>query len=294
MTDTRIQSSARQADGTLRLGGAGGEGLGWPVGASLQLTGQDACARESLRGRCEPADWPGVEMACLGFAAKAAGVPLYQFLGGPTRHKVRVLTPLEDAGDEQLIRAMQHAQAKGAAAFAIPLPARALTSAVVRRIELLRKAGGDAADFVLLGRNRCSAGEAARLARALEGLHLLWFDEPCDSGNLDALKKIAGETVTPIGWGDSVRTAAEFQELLREQVADIVRPRLDRFSITEVRRIAALAEAYYTAVAPIGDAHTVQITASLHLAASLPNFFIQQIALDRCPRLASGYVELPG
>ena len=293
-----IQAAERRTDGTLRLAAGTAEGLGFPVSAQIPaVNGRDATARESLRTACAPEDWPAVEMACLNLSAHAAAVPLYQFLGGPTRHKVRVLTPIQGSTDEQLESALRSAQAKGAAAFAVPLPpeapARSLTSAVVRRLELLRKASGETADFVLLGNNRSSAGEAARIARALEGFHLLWFDEPCPAGNLDALKKIADETVTSIGLGNSIRNAAAFQEFLREQVVDIVRPSLRLFGLTEIRRIAALAEAYYVAVAPLCESHPVSITAALHLAASLPNFFVQEIALDRSPNLTQGYVELP-
>ena len=68
-------------------------------------------------------------------------------------------------------------------------------------------------------------------------------------------------------------------EKIREEVADILRPGLALNGITQIRRIAAVAETYYVAVAPYHDGGSIGTAAALHLAASLPNFFIQQIPL---------------
>ena len=60
----------------------------------------------------------------------------------------------------------------------------------------------------------------------------------------------------------------------------MVRPDLARHGITQARRISAIAEPYYVAVAPFHDGGPIATAAALNLAASLPNFFIQQIP---CP-----------
>ena len=82
------------------------------------------------------------------------------------------------------------------------------------------------------------------------------------------------------------------------EAADVLRPDLSFNGISQLRKIAALAEAYYVAVAPHHDGGPIATAAALHLAASIPNFFIQQIPLpeaeeDRRMRaaLVSGPVE---
>ena len=55
-----------------------------------------------------------------------------------------------------------------------------------------------------------------------------------------------------------------------------MRPNLALHGVSQIRRIAALAETYYVAVAPFHDGGPLATAAALHLAASLPNFFIQQ------------------
>lgn len=70
-----------------------------------------------------------------------------------------------------------------------------------------------------------------------------------------------------------------FQALLREGLVDVVRPDIGIFGISGVRRIAALAETYYVAVAPRHGGGPVGTAAALHIAACIPNFFIQHVPL---------------
>jgi galactonate dehydratase len=161
----------------------------------------------------------------------------------------------------------------------------------------MRKAAGDDVDFVLGGGNRLTPGDASALAADLERFHLLWFDEPCPVTNLSAIAKIANERVVPLGFGASVLQPAVFQDLLRDGLIDVVRPDISVYGILQSRRIAAMAETYYTAVAPHHEGGPVATVAAMHLAASLPNFYIQHIppcaAADRAMRqeLLTGYAE---
>jgi galactonate dehydratase len=175
---------------------------------------------------------------------------------------------------------------------------QAFVQAVKRRLEALRAAGGEETDFVLDGASRLTPGDAASLSTALERFHLLWFDEPCALSNLAAVRKLAAENITPLGFGRDIQQAGAFQDLLREDAIDVIRPAIALNGITQIRKMAALAETYYVAVAPYHDGGPIATAAALHLAASLPNFFIQQIPLpeagqDRRMRaeLCSGWTE---
>ena len=216
---------------------------------------------------------PGIHMAMLDAASRAADAPLYRFLGGATRHKVRALTTAEAAA----------ANSAGFRALTIPLgtpkahnQGDAFAKSAVARAEAARRAGFE---VVLGGGGALSPSDAAVVAAGLERFHLLWFDEPCALANLSTIRKIAEETVTPLGFGRDVTALSTFQDLLREGLVDVVRPDLARDSLLAIRRIAALAETYYVAVAPNHEGGPVATAAALHLAASLPNFFIQHIPL---------------
>ena len=64
------------------------------------------------------------------------------------------------------------------------------------------------------------------------------------------MRKVSGETVVPLGFGEGIDDPGVFQALLREGLIDMVRPEISIFGISGARRIAALAEPYYVAVAP--------------------------------------------
>ncbi|MGH9666299.1 MAG: enolase C-terminal domain-like protein, partial [Bryobacteraceae bacterium] len=168
---------------------------------------------------------------------------------------------------------------------------RFVTEAITR-LDALRSAA-PGADFVLDAAGALTPGDAASVTAAIEPLHPLWFDEPCPLLNLDAVRKISAENVTPLGFGRDIVAGSRFQDLLREDAIDVLRPDIARNGISQLRRMAVMAEAYYVAVAPYHTGGPIGTAAALHVAASLPNFFIQQIPLaagerDREMRAALG------
>jgi galactonate dehydratase len=260
--------------------------------AKQTTQGQAATSYEVISRQL--AVYPGMQaavvMALLDITGKYAKAPVYQTLGGPTRNKARALTPLSGATDGELAASMKRARGAGHRAFLVPAPASAAANqgqAFVRathaRLESLRAEGGPDVDFVLDGGGRLTPGDSASLAAALERFHLLWFDEPCRTSNISTLHKIAGESVTPLGFGRRIHQGGAFQDLLRDQVIDVLRPSLALNGLSQLRRMAALAETYYTAIAPYHEGGPISTAAALHLAASLPNFFIQQLPLTEAP-----------
>jgi galactonate dehydratase len=154
-------------------------------------------------------------------------------------------------------------------------------------------------DFVLDGKSRLMPGDAASIAAMTESMHPLWFDEPCPARNLAAIRKVSTESVVPLGFGSGLE-ASVFQDFLREGIVDILRPDLHAYGLMGVRQLGTLAETYYTAIAPNHNGGPVATAAALHLAASLPNFFIQHVPTsaderDRKMRaeIASGDLERP-
>jgi len=209
-----------------------------------------------------------LDIAMLDILGKAANAPVYRVLGGPTRNKVRAYSS-------------PWSQEFPVAVIDIPAPAwRNQGKAYQNRIVELADAVPADRDFVLAGNGLLTPGDAASVARTVEAKHPLWFDEPCSHSNIDAIKKVADETVVPLGFGDGIEDPGVFQGLLREGLIDIVRPDIGIFGISGARRVAALAETYYVAVAPRHNGGPVGTAAAIHLAASIPNFFIQHVPLS--------------
>ena len=229
-----------------------------------------------------------LNMAMLDVVGRSVKAPVYQVLGGPTRNKCRALAPLEGSTDAELTAAVRRAREAGFRAFLVPTPpatgrnqGQAFVLASRKRLETLREAAGPGTDFALDCGASLPPGDAASLAAAFERFHLLWLDEPSPALNLGALRKISAENVTPLGVGRFIEQPGAFQDLLREEAIDILRPDISLNGISRIRQMAAIAESYYTAVAPFHNGGPVASAAAFQLAASLPNFFIQQIPLPQ-------------
>jgi galactonate dehydratase len=250
------------------------------------IQGREASGFEAIR-RNLPVALPALaalEMAMLDVLGKFTGAPAYQVLGGPTRNQVRALACIEADADEAVTAAVNQARANGHRAFIIQVPksdarnhSATLVAATRKRLKAVRAAAGNGSDFVLDAGARLTPGDASSLSAAFEREHLLWFDEPCQLSNLTAAYRIATENVTPVGFGRFAEQAGVFQDLLRSDAIDVVRAGVSRHGVSRIRRIAALAETYYVAAAPFHDGGPIATAAALNLAASLPNFFIQQL-----------------
>jgi len=243
----------------------------------------------SLLSKCTTAR-AALNIAMLDVVGKACKAPVFQVLGGPTRHKARALTQLSGDTNEALVVSMNRASAAGYKAFIVPIPAvgsrnqgQAYVVAVKKRLEALRTAGGANVDFVLDATGQLTPGDAQMISNEIQKLHVLWFNEPCTATSLGAFRKIAGESVTPVGLGRTATEGSTIQDLLRQDAVDIIRPDIGLNGITQIRKMAAIAEVYYVAAGPVHNGGPIGTAAALHLAASIPNFFIQEIPFPEAP-----------
>ena len=288
-------------------GGLAGYGEGGPatraeiLEAGAAATGRRPNESEFIRHRLAalPAMEAAVNNAFLDLQGKSTRTPVYQFLGGPTRFKARVLAGLDGPDENALASTLKRAAQQGFKAFTVPIPTRdsmwrmqAYVDGVRARIDRMRSLAGSDLDFVLDAAGTLTPGDAAFLATALEKNHLLWFDEPTKVLTHDGLARITEESVMPVGLGRSVHDINVFQDLLRWGAVDLLRPSLTLNSIVKIRRMAAIAETHYVAVAPYHEGGPIATAAGIHLAASLPNSFIHQVPFPSSDRDAAMRTEL--
>jgi len=253
------------------------------------LAGQDALAAEAVRqrlithlGKRAPRLVAALNMALLDIIGKLAKAPLFTVLGGPTREKARVLANVQDVPRERRKETLQGLYQAGFRAFVVPVERQGrrgptFVRHTLEHLEELRKFLGSDVDFVLEGRGLLSPAEAIAIARAIERFHILFFAEPCGQTTAGALRKITEESVVPVGLGQDVTERQAFQDWLKADVIDVLRPDISLLGVTEIRKAAALAETYYVAMAPTHSAGPATTAAGLHIAAALPNFFILEV-----------------
>jgi galactonate dehydratase len=267
--------------------GEGGPSLGPEIAAAkIAVVGRRATDNEFIRHQLAavPAMEAAVNNALLDLVGKSTKVPVYQYLGGPTRFKTRVVARVEGDSDDALASSVRSSMQQGFRAFSFPIPPRdsmwrmqAYVDVIRKRLDSMKAAAGPDTDFVLDAAASLTPGDASFIATAFERTHLLWFDEPTGVLTNDALSRISDESVTPVGLGRKVHDVATFQNLLRWGCVDILRPSLGLNSIPHIRRMSAVAETHYVAVGPYHDGGPIGTVAAIHLAASLPNFFAQEI-----------------
>ncbi|MEZ5863872.1 MAG: enolase C-terminal domain-like protein [Geminicoccaceae bacterium] len=102
-----------------------------------------------------------------------------------------------------------------------------------------------------------------------------WFEEPVPFENAAVMAAMQAQIRTPIATGERLLSRFEYRELLVHGGCRIIQPDLMHAGgITEVRRIASLADTWYVPVAPHNPGGPICTVAAMHLAASIPNFYI--------------------
>lgn len=249
----------------------------------------------------------GVEQAMWDILGKSLNVPVYQLLGGAVRDRIRLYKAVGGATLEELRSSVRLAVDEGYTMvktglieFAHMTEPPAFLRRVTERMEAIREIIGPDRDFALDLHARTTPELAIRLAKELEPLQPLFIEEPCPPENIDAMAAVARATTIPIATGERLYTKWAFRELLEKRAAAIVQPDLAHCGgIWEGRKIAAMAETGYVAFAPHNGIGSVNLAASLQVAATVPNFLAQEFKtlgenLLKRPFVArGGYVDLP-
>jgi galactonate dehydratase len=228
----------------------------------------------------------GIDQALWDIAGKVRGAPVHELLGGPVRETARVYGWI---GGDDGVRLAEHAAAQVEAGFtAVKLNACGATpfidrpaqvARLVARVGEVRAVLGDERDIALDFHGRVSIPMARRLLRELEPLAPLFVEEPVVPEHGHALPALVASTTIPLACGERLYSRWDFRPVLEAGVA-VAQPDVSHAGgISEVRRIAALAELYGAGVAPHCPLGPISLAASLQVAFATPNFVIQEQSL---------------
>ena len=216
----------------------------------------------------------GIDQALWDITGKVFGVPVHRLLGGPTRDRVRVYGVLDE---KKGINAMK-VRLNGKTRLPFKYNEGAMmVDEVTERFKALRERVGKGVDIGVEFHGAVQPPTAMSLMKALEPYQPWFYEEIAQALNVDVMAEMAKKTHIPIATGERIFTKWGFREILEKRAAHILQPDICYAGgITELRIIAGMAEAYYSPIAPHNPQGPCSLAASLQLAASVPNFLIQE------------------
>ena len=243
-----------------------------------------------------------LEMACWDIIGKACDKPVFELLGGQVHERLRSYTYIypskgdvyPDKSDDDHVyvnpdraaeRALDYvAQGFTAVKFDPAGPYTVFDGGMPTGEELdrseaftrrIREAVGGEIDLLFGTHGQFSPAGAIRLAKRLEPLDPLWFEEPVPPDNIQAMARVAGSTSIPIATGERLCTKYEFAQVLQDNAASILQLNLGRVGgLLEAKKIAALAEVHHAQLAPHMYCGPIVGAANIQLATCSPNFLI--------------------
>jgi len=225
----------------------------------------------------------GIDQALWDIKGKTLGAPVHELLGGPVRDRVRVYAWI--GGDEPDEVRDQIAERVDAGLTAIkmnasgrmsPLASSGEIDGVLARVAAARDALGPDRDVAVDFHGRVSLPNAVRLAAELVPLRPMFIEEALVPENSHRLAQVVDATSIPVATGERLYTRQEFKLVLDAGVS-IVQPDLSHAGgITEVRKIAALAETYGALLAPHCPLGPIGLAASLQIGFCTASHVIQE------------------
>jgi galactonate dehydratase len=229
----------------------------------------------------------GIEQALWDIKGKALGVPIYELLGGSVRHKMRTYVWVGGDRPENVAKAARERFEQGYTAVKMNgsdelawIDSAAKVDKAVARVAAIRDELGKQIDIAIDFHGRAHKAMARTLMKELEPYSLLFVEEPVLFENEEAFLELRRHASMPIATGERAFTRWDFKRILASGAVDIIQPDLSHAGgIWEVRKIAAMAEAYDVALAPHCPLGPIALAASLQVDFCSPNAIIQEQSL---------------
>jgi len=206
----------------------------------------------------------GIDIALWDLAGKLWGVPVYRLLGGPVRDRIRVYhTPKAQKVPPHGI--YEHS--------GTPADIERMVKAIAAARE---KVGPDGA-VMFDAHSAVPPATLIQLAAALKPYDVLFIEEPAVPGNIEVFKRLKQAINIPLATGERDRTIWGVIPYLQERCIDVLQPDCCHTGgISQMRKIAALAETYSVPLAPHCTASNLGISASIHATAATALFLIHE------------------
>ncbi len=289
---------------------------------SGQIAGEDASQIERLwhklfrsftymgsRGAaCECVS--AIDIALWDIRGKALGLPVYELLGGAVRDEVSLYTHPDQSkftSDAGVVAEIQDIVKSGHKALKFdPFPyqgsreqrdgyldgmmSRADEKKAADLTALIRQTAGPEVEILIDAHGRFDVPTAIRLCRRLEDAgNIDWFEEPVPPESYGALAQVREKVNAAISVGERAHTKWDFVTILQNRLTDYIMPDVTwTGGISEMKKIATLAEAFFVPISPHDAGGPINVLAGAHVMMTVPNFY----RLETSRWDLSGYNEL--
>ena len=259
----------------------------------------------------------GIDQCLWDIKGKFFGAPVWQLMGGAVRDRMKVYSWIGGDRPSDVGSAAKERMDAGFSAIKMNatdelqmIDTYDNIDAVLERVAAIREACGKYFGIAIDFHGRVHKPMAKILAKKLEEFDPMFIEEPVLCENMDEFMEIRRAANIPIATGERLFTKYDFKRLLQTGGVDIIQPDLSHAGgITEVKKIAAMAEAYDVALAPHCPLGPIALAACLNVDATCYNAVIQEqsigihynvgkevldYALNKEDfKFTDGYVDLP-
>jgi L-alanine-DL-glutamate epimerase-like enolase superfamily enzyme len=282
--------------------------------AQLRLVGADPLSIErhflSMTGAIHPflPSIPlisGIDIALWDLAGKLLGQPITKLLGGPQRDSVPMYSHGDELKDMNSLAScrdwakLMREQPEGFTTFKIepnqtlrgervgPVVTSAQLRKIARGFANVREAVGDDIDIGVHCHNQWDTPSAIAVSRATEEIRPLFYEDPLSYVEFsESWMAIKQGTRTPVMTGEKLEMVKQFKPFIDNQAVDIIHPDISYAGgISGCRKIADYAALARIPMALHNIGSLVRTYASVHLAASIPNFYRSECRLGRPGRI---------
>lgn len=235
----------------------------------------------------------GIDIALWDIKGKALGRPIYDLLGGKFRDSIRLYANGWFGGcstPEQYVAAAKQVIASGHDAIKLdpflemrPYHTGYVTGQISAEgeelgcniVAALREAVGPKIEILIDAHGHYNVPTAVRLANRLYAeAKIDWFEEPVPPEGYDALHAVREQVHCSICVGERLFTRWDFLPIFQQRLADYVMPDVVwTGGISELKKIATMAEAYFVPISPHNAMGPLQVVAGAHVMMTVPNFY---------------------
>jgi galactonate dehydratase len=248
-----------------------------------------------------------IDIALWDIAGKRAGLPVYELLGGAFRKQINLYanywflagngTPEEYGRQAATVKAQGFSACKmdpfahvnywygDHLASNLSLTEEQKRIAIDRLVAVQRAVGPDfpiAVETHAMLNGPTAVEMANRIAAA--GINCMWYEEPVGPEFPDEIAAIRQKIPLPVCVGERLHSRFMARPILEKRAADILMPDITRCGgIGEMKRIAAMCEAFNVPIAPHNPNGPISTIAAAHVMASVPNFYLQEFMITDVP-----------